>query len=232
MKPFKLKITNKIQLGGVLYFKDESIPTILLFHGNGEIALDYQNLFSLYFEIGVNLAVIDFRGYGFSEGDPSYLNLIEDSYPAYKEFIKLLKLYNLEKSSLFLQGRSLGSVCAAEIGSKNPEELKGIIFESGFADTYNMMTTLFGFGAENISRKQIKPYSNIIRIKQITKPVLILHGTHDWIVPFEEGKKIYNILPEKVEKKFISIQGASHNTMFSFQEEYFEPLKSFINKYK
>jgi pimeloyl-ACP methyl ester carboxylesterase len=194
--------------------------------------MDYQGLYSHYFKVGVNLAVIDFRGYGFSDGEPTYLNLIKDSYPAYKEFRKWMDSQNLDKFSLFLQGRSLGSVCAAEIGSKNPSELKGIIFESGFADTYNMMTTLFGLEGNETMQKEIEPYSNIGRIQKITKPVLILHGTNDWIVPFQEGKKIYQILSDKIDKKFVEIEGAGHNTMFSYQEKYFGALNTFIQKYK
>ncbi|MGV9204434.1 MAG: alpha/beta hydrolase [Promethearchaeia archaeon] len=231
LKPFKVQVAENIDLGGILYLYKDEAPTILLFHGNGEISMDYQGLYPFFFKLGVNLAVIDFRGYGFSDGEPSYLNLIEDAYPAYKEFTKWKNGHNLENSSLFLEGRSLGSVCAAEIGSKNPEGLKGIIFESGFADTYNMMTTLFGLSGSNLSREKISPYSNLCRIKKITKPVLILHGSNDWIVPIKEGKKIYNVLPADIDKKFIEIKGANHNTMFSFQEKYFSALSNFVNRY-
>ncbi|MFO8018499.1 MAG: alpha/beta fold hydrolase [Promethearchaeia archaeon] len=215
-----------------MFHYNYELPTVLLFHGNGEIAMDYRDLSSLYFKIGVNLAVIDFRGYGFSDGEPSYLSLLEDAYPAYNQFTKWKNRHNLENSSLFLEGRSLGSVCAAEIGSKNPENLKGIIFESGFADTYHIMTRLFGLGYSDLTREKMKPYSNIGRIEKINKPVLILHGTRDWIVPIEEGKKIYNTLPENINKKFIEIKGASHNTMFTFQDKYFPVVVNFIKKYK
>jgi fermentation-respiration switch protein FrsA (DUF1100 family) len=134
--------------------------------------------------------------------------------------------------SLFILGRSLGSICASEIGAHNPEGLRGIIFESGFASAYNMMTRLFRVSSPEITPESLKEYSNDTRIKKFKKPVLVIHGTADWIIPTEEGILIYKILPEIVEKNLILIEGAGHNNIFSFKNEYITPLKEFISKYK
>ncbi len=61
---------------------------------------------------------------------------------------------------------------------------------------------------------------------------MIIHGTEDWIIPCDEGKLIYKNLPEDVEKKLVLIDGAGHNNIFSFKEEYTTPLKEFIEKHK
>jgi len=227
----KFEISKNIMLGGFFYLNDANYPTILLFHGNGEISSDYQYFLDFFFDCGVNLAVVDFRGYGFSSGQPIYTSLISDALPVYNEFYKWMIEENLE-DSLFLLGRSLGSVCASEIGSYNPDSLKGIIFESGFASMYNMMTRLFRVSGPGITPDGLSKYSNDTRIRNFQKPVLVIHGTQDWIIPCDEGKLIYDCIPDNVEKKLVLIEDAGHNNIFSFKEEYTTPLREFIQKHK
>ncbi|MFW9878269.1 MAG: alpha/beta hydrolase [Candidatus Thorarchaeota archaeon] len=231
IKVLQLIISKKITIGGFFYLNDENFPTILLFHGNGEIAADYQYFLDFFFDCGVNLAVVDFRGYGFSSGEPTYSSLIFDAFPIYNEFYNWMKLNKL-RDSLFLLGRSIGSACASEIGAYNPDSLKGVIFESGFASMYNMMTRLFRVSGPGITPEGLREYSNDTRILKFQKPVLIIHGTEDWIIPSDEGKLIYECLPPGIEKKLVLIDGAGHNNIFSFRDEYITPLKEFIQKHK
>ncbi|TFG09035.1 MAG: hypothetical protein EU539_00555 [Promethearchaeota archaeon] len=227
----KFKINEGITIGGYFFLQERSLPTILLFHGNGEVALEYRYFNHLFFKCGVNLAVMDFRGYGHSSGKPTYSSLISDALPIYKAFREWMD-NNEVKNSLFIQGRSLGSICASEIGSHDPKDLKGVIFESGFASAYNMMVRLFGVRGPDITPETLKPYSNDTRMEKFKKPVLILHGTMDWIIPKDEAKLIFEVLPDDIDKKLIMIDGAGHNNIFSFEKEYFEPLKAFIQKYQ
>ena len=231
IKALNFQISEDILIGGYYFLQDENLPSILLFHGNGEIALEYHYFIDLFFGCGVNLAVADFQGYGHSSGKPKYSSLITDALPIYNEFKKWIDENGL-KNSLFIQGRSLGSVCASEIGSHNPKDVRGIIFESGFGSIYNMMTRLFRVRGPDITPEFLKKYSNDTRIEKFQKPTLIIHGIMDWIIPNSEANVIYDALPEGVDKKLIMIEGAGHNNIFSFQDEYFTPLKEFIQKYK
>jgi len=117
----------------------------------------------------VNLAVVDFRGYGFSSGDPYYTSLISDAMPIYDAFKQWMDEMNY-LDSLFVQGRSLGSVCAAEIGAHNPPNLRGVIFESGFASIYNMMTNLFRVRNPDLTPDSLKEYSNDTRVQKFNIP--------------------------------------------------------------
>jgi len=231
IKVLKLQINAGTLIGGFLFLNNPNLPTVLLFHGNGEIASDYQYFAPVFFECGINLAVVDFRGYGFSSGTPFYTSLILDAMPIYKEFTKWVNENNL-KDSVFVLGRSLGSVCAAEIGSHNPKDLKGIIFESGFSSAYNMMTRLFGISSPMLTPDSLSEYSNDTRAMKFTKPALIIHGTQDDIIPKSEGELLYKNLPENIDKKLVLIDGAGHNDIFSYTKEYFTPLIEFIQKFK
>jgi pimeloyl-ACP methyl ester carboxylesterase len=231
IRVLKFQITKDILIGGFCYLNNPDYSTILLFHGNGEIAADYQYFLNFFFQCDVNLAVVDFRGYGFSSGTPFYTSLITDALPIYNEFYKWLIDNNL-RDSLFVQGRSLGSICASEIGSHNPENLHGVIFESGFASLYDLVTKLFRVSSDEITTDLLSEYSNDTRIRKFKKPALVIHGTDDWIIPYYQGKLIYDNLPETVDKKLVEIEGAGHNNIFSFEIEYTTPLKEFIDKYK
>ncbi len=231
VEPLTFKIHDNVRIGGYIYKKDKQLPNILFFHGNGEIALDYQYFYHLFFKIDVNLAVIDFRGYGHSTREPSYSSLYADAFPVYQKFIEWMRK-NEFNGSLFVEGRSLGSTCAAEIGAQNPSDLKGIIFESSFASAYNMMTRLFRINDPRITPESLEPYSNDTRMRRIQMPVLIIHGTLDWIIPKSEAELIFTSLPNTIEKKLILIEGAGHNDIFSHEKEYFQPLHEFIQKFK
>ncbi|MFX1451683.1 MAG: alpha/beta hydrolase [Promethearchaeota archaeon] len=231
IKVLKLQINKKVLIGGFFFENDANLPTILLFHGNGEIAEGYYGLLDFFFDCGVNLAVVDYRGYGFSSGEPFYTSLLSDAFPIYNEFSYWLNENNIV-DSIFVLGRSLGSACASEIGAQNPSNLRGIIFESGFASIYNMMTRLFRVSGEGINLEDLKEYSNDTRILKFKKPVLIIHGIQDFVIPYDESKIIYDCIPDGVEKELVLIERAGHNDIFLFRDEYITPLKQFIQKHK
>ncbi len=227
----KFQVTDDIMVGGFCFVNDRTLPTLLLFHGNGEIAAEYQYFVSTFFECGVNLAAMDFRGYGFSTGQPKFSALFEDALPIYEQFEQWLK-ENQFYESLFVLGRSLGSTCAAEIGSRNPAGLRGVIFESGIGSAQQIITDLFRINVPLVTPDALKEWSNDTRAAKFTKPVLIIHGTSDWIVPYKHAKILFDALPDTVDKQLISIEGAGHNNIFQFHDEYFTPLKKFIAKFK
>ena len=66
-------------MGARFYASERSRPTLLYFHGNGEIASDHDDIAPLDHEIGLNLFVAEFRGYGSSGGRPSVAGLIADA---------------------------------------------------------------------------------------------------------------------------------------------------------
>ncbi len=231
VKILKFQINDEILIGGFFYLNDKNFPTILLFHGNGEIAADYQYFLPLFFKCGVNLAVVDYRGYGFSTGRPRFSCLFEDALPIYNHFTKWMDEQELH-DSLFILGRSLGSTCAAEIGSNNPPRVRGIIFESGIGSIQQILTDLFQIRIPQILPESLQQWSNDTKAAKIKKPVLIIHGTNDWIVPYKHAKILFDALPDEIDKRLISIEGAGHNNIFQFTQEYFTPLKGFIEKYK
>ena len=231
-KILEFEIANgekNIKIGGFFHFRSYKNPSVLFFHGNGEIAQDYSYFIDKFLDCGMNIAVMDYRGYGFSTGTPTFKNIIQDAMPIYNSFLKWVT-DNSFSQSIFLYARSLGSIPIAEIASHNPSNVKGIIFESSICDTYKIMRSLFMINIPGFTEDAIKPWSNITRIVKIRKPVLIIHGTRDHIVPFEHGKLIFDIISENVKKEFVPIENAGHNDIQLYEEKYYPAIKDFIQK--
>src|SRR4030066_265409 len=75
-----ISVGNGISISYSFYSGDQKYPNILFFHGNGEIASDYQAIGPIYNEIGLNLFVADYRGYGRSGGKPTLGSMIKDAH--------------------------------------------------------------------------------------------------------------------------------------------------------
>ena len=66
-------------IGCRFHIHDPASPNIIFFHGNGEIVADYDDIGPLYNHAGMNLLVTDFRGYGWSSGNPTVSSMLADA---------------------------------------------------------------------------------------------------------------------------------------------------------
>ena len=100
---------------------DTAFPTILYFHGNGEVASDYNDFAPFFHAAGLNLYVADFRGYGASKGTPTFEGLVYDAHKVSEHFHKILNDHGYSKTR-FIMGRSLGTHPALEIAAQSKWE--------------------------------------------------------------------------------------------------------------
>jgi len=198
---------------------------ILYFHGNGEIASDYDDLACEYTERGMNLFVTDYRGYGMSQGIPSCDAMICDAHPLFhgwKDFLQQQKY----TGKLFVMGRSLGSAPAIELAFRYGNELKGMIIESGFSSARQQVQRI---GMSRILKDDPHPvgFGNDLKIKEITMPTLIIHGEADNIIPAEEGRELYKLSPA-ARKEHLFIPYAGHNDLlYMAMDDYMTAIKTF-----
>ncbi len=214
-----------IPLSCRFYSADGQWPWLLYFHGNGEVASDYDEIAPLYHEKGLNLVVADYRGYGGSGGSPNFTNLFRDSHITLKGVRQELDRKGLN-TALWVMGRSMGSLCAVELAYHYPETIKGMVIESGFASVSRLIRHLSlpsrGMVLEPIERERLEI------IRKISIPALILHGEFDTLVPPQEGKDLYELLGS-ARKKLVLIPDADHNTiMFAGLKQYFAEIQEFV----
>ncbi len=217
-----------IRLGGRIYAAGKDAPLVLLFHGNGEIASDYDGIAPLYTRMGISLVVADYRGYGKSDGSPTASALLDDAVATYRSMPNILKERGLGGSHLFLMGRSLGSAAALEIASQVGNAISGLIIESGFASALGLIERLSGTSLPQELKAGVSGFENIEKIRRVDVPTLIIHGEEDEIIPVENGKSLYENSAAQ-QKRLILIPGAGHNDLLYFgQKPYFDAVQEFV----
>ena len=204
----------------------ESRTTLLWLHGNaGNISHRVDNIAMLRRNTGLGVFIIDYRGYGRSEGKPSEKGLYMDAEAAFEHLTSDLGLDPVEDIVLF--GRSLGAGVAVEMATRH--RVRGVVLESGFTSVREM-SNASGMGALSILFLPMidARYNSLSKIGSALSPVMVVHGDRDDIVPFRMAEKLFAAAPEP--KRFYPIPGASHNdTYVAGGDAYFEALREFVN---
>ena len=198
-------------------------PSILYFHGNGEVACDHDWIAPLYNREGIGLFVADYRGYGRSDGTPTFSSMTADAHSIFEFFRKTVRSSG-HSEPLFLMGRSLGSHSAAELAFHYPEHIRGLIVESGSPNVARL-ARLFGLSSERLADLG---ETLSTRIRSITLPALIIHAERDSLIPLNEAITLHEEIGSQ-EKRLVIIPGADHNDiMLLGTEQYFSAIKDFV----
>ncbi|KAG8367562.1 hypothetical protein BUALT_Bualt16G0084800 [Buddleja alternifolia] len=190
--------------------------TILYSHGNAADLGQMQELFiELRAHLRVNIMSYDYSGYGASTGKPSELNTYYDIEAVYN---CLKDDYGIKQEDVILYGQSVGSGPTLHLASRCPR-LRAIVLHSailsGIRVLYNVKIT-FWFDI----------FKNIDKIRNVSCPVLVIHGTNDDIVDLSHGKRLWELAKEKYDPLWV--QGGGHCNLETFPE-YIKHLRKFVN---
>lgn len=219
----RFEVQPGVALSARLYAFDKSWPTILYFHGNGEVVGDHDDISEFYRGSGLNLLVVDFRGYGQSDGRPTFATLVSDGALAAARFHEALDARGFGEERLVM-GRSLGAHPALEVAANASGRFSGLIIESGAG---NMRRIASRFGVEaNEAAGLVESHDR--KIASITLPALFIHGERDDLIPIESAAELYGVIGS-TQKEFVALEGAGHNDLLWLRApEYFEAIKKFV----
>lgn len=224
----KIETSPGIQIACRFYIHDHNSPNIIYFHGNGEIISDYDDIGPLYNHAGINLLVTTYRGYGWSDGTPTVELMLRDAEILFSEIRNWLA-FNKYTGSLFIMGRSLGSVSAIDLATRHEDDIKGLIIESGIANTIPLAEAI-GVDTNRLGVTEADGFQNVEKISKVTVATFIFHGAKDEIIAATEAEKLQAYSGART-KEFIVIPGATHNTMIQTGGKlYVQTLKKFIDK--
>jgi pimeloyl-ACP methyl ester carboxylesterase len=223
-KTVRFAMDDGTEIGGRLHAAAPDAPAVLFFHGNGEIATDYDSLAPVYRGLGLTLLVVDYRGYGISQGRPTVAHLMTDAVAVYR---KTRSLPGLAPSKWFVMGRSMGSVAALEVARAAGSEIAGLILDSGIAETAPLLKTLGGVELPNFDEAR-DGVGNPEKIRSVRVPTLILHGTDDRLVPVANARTLH-ANSGAADKRLVLIERAGHNDLLSVGPgQYFQALHAFV----
>lgn len=207
------------------YLPGPDTRVVLWMHGNaGNIADRVGMAAVMNRKLGVSSFLVDYRGYGRSEGRPTERGLYEDAEAA---FMWLTEKKGIDPSSIILYGHSLGSAVIVDLALGTGKEAGGLVLESPFTCARDMARLIYG-GLPVDWLMSLK-LDNAGRIQGVTVPVLVIHGVEDGTIPFAMGKKVFDSAPEP--KTFLPVVGADHSDCYIFGgEKYWEAWKDFIEE--
>jgi len=199
----------------------ESRWTVLFCHGNaGNIGDRLDRALLLQARIGASVLLYDYRGYGSSEGSPDEEGTYRDARAAYRFLVEAKKI---EPGQLLIMGESLGSAVALDLALSH--EAAALVLEAPFTSVRDMARTTVLFPLAGLVRTR---YDNLGKIAGLRRPLLVLHGRRDDLVPFEQGRRLFEAAPEP--KTFYAVDGAGHNDVYlTGGDAYWRALADFLD---
>lgn len=216
--PYEVRIptTDGETLSAVWLKNPNARYTLLFSHGNGE---DLSRVFPFlqeYYADHFSILAYDYRGYGTSDGTPSYRKVKDDAAAVYQW---LTTQGETEPGQIIAIGRSLGGALAIQTAARHP--IAGLICECSFASALRVKTGI-----------QIMPWDKFNSeklIRNVNCPSLIIHGKNDRVVPFSHGQKLFAAAPEP--KQHFWVEDGEHmNYAYVAEEKYMQTILSFVDE--
>lgn len=213
---------DNIQLHGWFVPADAAKASVLFFHGNaGNISHRLESI-DIFHRLGLNVFIIDYRGYGQSEGKVTEKGTYRDAEAAWQY---LTGTKGISDNQIIVFGRSLGASIASWLASKHTPA--ALIVESGFTSVAAMAQRLYPFLP--VRWLTHFRYNTKKHVGNISCPVLVAHSRQDDIIPFDEGLEIYQAAHKP--KAFLEMQGDHNDGFIVSGTDYIDGLSSFINEH-
>lgn len=182
-------------------------PVIVFFHGNAGTMADRLENAAMLRGLGPTVFLVEYRGYGDSEGRPSEAGLEADA----REAVREARRRAGPEGKIVLFGRSLGGAVAAYAASV--ERVDGLVLESTF-------TSLRAIAGRAVAipfagRLAAYDFDTASLMPSIACPVLVIHGEDDRLVPVAMGRKLYDLATRAPWRHFHEVPEGDHNDTYT-----------------
>ncbi len=213
--------------GGSPALEPQGPITLLFFHGNAENIGGCLDLAARARAAGFNLLLLDYRGYGGSDGRPSERGIHRDGEAA---LLHLRSRAGVDPGRIVVWGRSIGAAVAVHLAAGGTDGagvpagdrdvwpgVAGVILESPFTSVSDLLRSGGHWVLYAASRFGTYRFDSVARIGRVAAPLLVIHGTDDEIAPFDLGRRLYDLAPGK--KELVAIQGGGHNDLWALHAD-------------
>jgi len=216
----KVKVNTQDRIELLSWYHNKNLnnyKTILFLHGNAGSLENRIHKINHFKDMNVNFLLISWRGFSGNKGKPTEKGLYEDA----KSAVAWLKSKGVNENNIIIYGESLGTGVATEIAQN--KNFAGIILESPFTSMIDAGKNKYPYLPVRLLLKD--KYESNKKIKNIKSPILIMHGKVDTLVPFDMGKKMYELANEP--KYYYFSEYDDH--MMEYNEKLLKVLKDFIS---
>ncbi len=200
-------------LSAARFFPKQKRGTTLYFHGNSKNISHWQHYILPFTDLGQEVIMLDYRGFGLSEGSPSEKNIYSDAEEFYHWVTKTFAIEHLS-----LAGQSLGSAVASRLAEIVDHER--LLLISPFHDIADVFRRRTWFLWSPFEFKNT--FSNATHLENYHGPLFVVHGAKDKLVSIASAKKLLGYLGK--EKELTIIRDAGHRDLQK-KEAYYSFLK-------
>ena len=201
------------------FIEGPSERVLLFFHGNaGNISHRLASI-GQFLSLGLSVMIIDYRGYGQSEGRTTEAGTYRDAEAAWAY---LTQERGVRPQDIVVFGRSVGASVAARLASEH--EPAGLIVESSFTSVPDIAAELYWW----LPARWLSRLSHATRdyVGDVRCPVLVVHSRDDEIIPFHHGEAILAAAPEP--KSLLVLRGTHNDAFIRDERTYLEGLREFL----
>jgi len=196
--------------------------TLLFFHGNaGNISGRLESV-QQFHRLGLNVLIVDYRGYGQSTGTPSEEGIYRDAAACWEH---LTDDRSIAPSDVVIFGRSMGGGPATWLASRHTPG--AVILESVFTSVPDVGAHHYPFLP--VRALATNQFDNEARVAESEAPKLFIHSREDRVVPFNLGRRVYEAAAEP--KQFLEIEGGHNDGFLVSEEVYLETIKGFSEEH-
>ena len=216
------KTEDDVLLNGWFIPVEDAKNTLLFFHGNGGNISHRLESLKIFHEIGLSVFIIDYRGYGQSQGTSSEQGTYRDAEAAWRF---LTETRGISDEDIIIFGRSMGGAVATWLASRYTPNL--LILESTFTSIADVAKHYYPYLPTHLLVR-IK-YASVDRIEDIHRPILIAHSQTDEIIPYKYGRALFE--KAQAPKIFLELKGGHNDGFITTGPSYIQGLENFIRTY-
>ena len=198
-------------------YKYKGKKVIMYCHGNAEDLTAIDGRFDALVAAGYTVATFDYPGYGLSDGTSDEEGCYRNAYRLYDW---LVCCRGISPKDIIVVGYSIGTGVATAIAANR--KVGGLWLEAAYLSAPRAVT--------RIRLLLVDPFPNIDKIRHVECPIVMLHGTSDSVIPYSQGRRLYDMAPAP--KWFVPIDGAGHEDFIEVLgiQRYTEALRYFLDK--
>ncbi len=198
------------------HVQGQPAPAIILTHGNAETIDFLPEEFHPFAARKVALMMVEFPGYGRSEGAPSQPAITAAMQKAYDV---LVARPDVDADRIILMGRSLGAGAACQLAARRPSHALILISPFTSVAAYAPRYLVPPFLVKD-------PFDNLAVIREYQQPVLIIHGIRDAVVPYRHGQ---TLAAAALDGKLVSFD-SDHNDLITDSARFWQEIDAFFRQ--
>ncbi len=213
-----IETTDGVALHG-WFIAGRSSRVLLFFHGNAGNISHRLDSIRQFQDLGLSVLIIDYRGYGQSEGRTTERGIYRDADAAWRY---LIEARGIVASDIVIFGRSLGASVASRLAAKH--EPLALIVESSFTSVPDIAQELYSW----LPARWLTRLNHATRdyIQDVRCPVLVVHSRDDEIIPFHHGEAIFASANEP--RTLLAIRGTHNDAFLRDEHAYIGGLRMFL----